>query len=1723
MTDSRYPTELDTDRELPRVDDNITEIGGEAINGLRDAVFNIEETLGLDPQGTTADLNTRLDESLNPDGSLKASALSTVGLVTLPITNSMIASNANIEEGGGSPNYKLALNYPTVTLKDWINENRAQLDYTIIRLNTDISNLNNHVSHPATYGRHRTSDVDGYSGTQYDGYNLQGIVGDLDARIISHITGLVDRHAASQVSFDDTETTIVADNVQNAIKEVDHLTQGAVYIHQDNQHDNGILKAQEAFYDGTNHSSPLTSSSALYAIGEGATSVQFISIPAGFGEISRGDRLDITVGSVIYTRYVDSTNATQGIINFYKPFPTSTSVGYGIVYKNSSESLAPSSANFGIRQHEITEQGGSVIQMVHQDSPFILSSGIDVRGINNSAAKYLKIGWSANNTGDIDIYTLMVAYNPLPSTWTVENLSIVLNKEFRQHIGENHFPLVTFVYGGELGIAIDEPNGYLTILAPTAPSAWTTLGFSENEVAYPLSRKLYVDGYDYDHIRKAVSGTATVSAGDLNVITSISTNIKTAGVKAPGLIRVSNAAASNDNGTFLFTQVNSSVAVTVDEHDFTAGSFDVEIYSDVFAVATVPSKRTLYELFMDGYYDDDSTIAGAEFRGAERVEYYRTTGSPQDIAGYFDVTDISRSFVESERRIIYNVSGTTVTMALGTRGSGLTLTLSGPIFTLPIAAATIPGYNFRLIDYNGVDYIEIQVALDYTILATGNALDIDVYNKPDEERYLQVGKVLHNRQFFKHLSDRRLFGTVGRKNVRDDFTRDYTSYPRSVLRGSGITYGFNVDSSVIGTSDVVVEGGESLTNGSLYNNAKRTFTVPVDGVSSVYNLFIDETGILRLWKNDQFVDPFISAPSVEEIIASSDKTILWQITVNASNVITAIADYRKYINNLDNKIELIVEENTMTHGSFASLRSAINYLNGSDSAAPRIIKIYGEVDCDVSDGPLVLPGNTTIQGDTNGFSSDSTSGARIAVSGTGTTFIQPESGCSFRNLAFDVSASATMNIFIGSASSIDGIAIKDCIFNVATSTSIDLFIGSSGGSVSDCFIKDCSLEMVAGGSITQFFGATGNFSVSNVIMENVSLNNMTSSAGYVTVMGSGGLIANGRGLLDVTLTNCDFVFADTDSDNLVLYALGGILGRVHMYNCNCTFSSLTGTNWEIAAGAIQESLLLNNVFSFPNVTTGQNFGVQSLTYILDSHITNNTFSFSSNTDVGAAVTVPLMWRVTISGNKFASCYRSIWAGSISCISTHINNNNFIDTGFSGIELDHSISTHVENNVMDAYSANPDGYMIYANNSWLGVYKGNSIQSFHTGTDRDGYMIRFHNNGLSNIIADNTLVNSVGVNSGFKYGIVLDGESGSHLYDSISRNKITFFNNIADKGMVINNTAFAAVENNLTVFTTAPLNTYNLIKSIISNNIFNIEGTETEPAITIDGNVSRSDLIISNNSVRALYPTNHLVEITSGSGDGYGVISGNNIGCFATPSVINCCDISASNYIISGNQFYGDTAGSILNSSGDNNAIISNQFSGIVLFYGAWSTGDYCFVSLNDFIPIDTTLVGDRLLVSGTRSTDTLNKGQTYSVVLPPSNGTLDDTSNWTRYVRSDHGVFFDGTNGNQGTANAEFLMFDFSNREIPTGSILSNAYIDVSHSTTDELEADLRVGTWDSEATTSLQLGYIGPNVDGIIIVWPLLQEIVTDEKRYTINVRASNNTHNGKQVNGAIRITYTL
>lgn len=115
---SNFPTDYDDDTTLPVVNNNITEIGGDAINALRDAAFNIEQNIGIGAAGSSGTLANRLGVSIMPDGTINPSAITALGLVSAVtgVFDSDVNPNAAIIET------KLKLDHRTQDLFNYIRD-----------------------------------------------------------------------------------------------------------------------------------------------------------------------------------------------------------------------------------------------------------------------------------------------------------------------------------------------------------------------------------------------------------------------------------------------------------------------------------------------------------------------------------------------------------------------------------------------------------------------------------------------------------------------------------------------------------------------------------------------------------------------------------------------------------------------------------------------------------------------------------------------------------------------------------------------------------------------------------------------------------------------------------------------------------------------------------------------------------------------------------------------------------------------------------------------------------------------------------------------------------------------------------------------------------------------------------------------------------------------------------------------------------------------------------------------------------------------------------------------------------------------------------------------------------------------------------------------------------------------------------------------------------------
>lgn len=140
---SNFPSQLDDDSTLPRVDADIIDIGPDAINSLRSAMFAVEANIGINAQGSTGSISQFLSVSFNPNGTIKPSSLTGIGLVILPITDIEISSTASIQESKLNLTYSTSSLYTLIlTLQNSIDVLNGFLSLTGVKLEPHIDGTN---------------------------------------------------------------------------------------------------------------------------------------------------------------------------------------------------------------------------------------------------------------------------------------------------------------------------------------------------------------------------------------------------------------------------------------------------------------------------------------------------------------------------------------------------------------------------------------------------------------------------------------------------------------------------------------------------------------------------------------------------------------------------------------------------------------------------------------------------------------------------------------------------------------------------------------------------------------------------------------------------------------------------------------------------------------------------------------------------------------------------------------------------------------------------------------------------------------------------------------------------------------------------------------------------------------------------------------------------------------------------------------------------------------------------------------------------------------------------------------------------------------------------------------------------------------------------------------------------------------------------------------------
>jgi hypothetical protein len=1149
---SQYPSSFDTDVDIPRIEDNITESGAETINALRSAIFNLQRALGTNPQGSANDLNTRISQSLNQDGTLKTAALILTGIV-----NSDVATNAAIAES------KLDLDVATQFLQDQVTSNDidiAELQESIAQI---ISNFARHVA--GTAFNHDSFDIfldKSYpvstppAFTDLTATNVGDALIETNTRFLDHASmSKINAHLAANIGVDGANfrsISVNVDDVQEALEELDNARNIELIKHRDHLHANGFDNWANNI-DGYNKYLQLVpatyGSSTIAQIIPGTNNqIRFDGLNLAALGVVQGSVVVILNGDASGQYIVDDVGprSTIGIkpsLNQDEVEVSSAIINAGLILDGYVEaqifgqsSLFTFKSNVSATFHQSSSTLDSV-QLSRPNAAKVITLGLKPHLISGSEQLDLEVGVGSGSTRTLSITSLDEDRIGPVSSVTVDTIVDRINSLFQ---GSSAFPASAYRVGDELCISHnwDESKDYYIKVLNS--SAATVLGFDgygadilDKEIYPTHMSKFYINGYEHTKLPTIVEDSASASG---TTITFDTVNPSAAGVKVGHLIHVINHATASERGTYFVTSVSSS-SVTV--HDsVSAGPINVTVIHDAIPLHEMAntSNSLIFQCFFDSSAKANYNI---------RSSYDKTITN-------LDVVDISDNFLAGT----YSLSS-----SIATGGHLLQLDAGVEVF--------VPtGFLGQKIVYgdSNVEWIAVNIV---GALSTGVA-EVVINKHIDEEEVLEICSVMSNGlETLLNVRDKRLFGSIGQDELREDVIQNYIENPLLELRSNGVVKGFDVinsnevDPVYPAFEGVLIRGGTAYVDG--VRNDVRTSVVILDNLAGTFYICLNKLGNYVIINDNDF--------NLSDIISGHAGSVLpiAEVTHNGTSITSAL-DRRYFINNLDAKVDLIADLTNHMIGSFSTFEAAIAFANNYTADEKFFIRVTSR-----TTNPLTIPsGSRDLTIELDGYVGSLYVNSNCVVRSRsltqrGTSHVQQgifvNTGCTKVELA-GLSVLGSVD-FLG-AESLQFVA-KDCVFeNTITFANENMSFGffqncvfndSLTDSVNvssildldfiNCIFNGNVLELPASANVVRFsectFNSTGLYDENSVelfvdLCKFVSFNGTTS---FVSVSGKNTVFSSCL-FSNSTFTGTNLVALDIDADSAIF--------------SNCVFDNITIPN-----------------------------------------------------------------------------------------------------------------------------------------------------------------------------------------------------------------------------------------------------------------------------------------------------------------------------------------------------------------------------------------------------------------------------------------------------------------------------------------------------------------------------------------------------------------------------------
>ena len=960
MARSKYPTALDTSKEIPAVRDNILEIGSDAMNSLRSAVFNIEKTLGINPQGASGNtVANRLNSALDGNGKIKKEALSLANVLSGPITDVDVSSVAAISEK------KLRLNFPTQVLQDEISILNRELDSIESQIKDISASLSAHLNSSAI-NRHAgaaisvapvTSEGSDEGLIDIEADDVQEALKDIHDRHINYtgedISSTNNSHLAAQIYFDDDDVSdlIVADDVQEAIEKTVALTSKETVLHQDRLHSNGYLR-NGFLKDATDETVGL-----IFAADVGVSFSNSSGESDYLTKISFDDPIDIEEFApkkgdwIVITDPADTEKLYTGtfeiaIINLTSDEESLASVEiFGFLHGTETATTTVTVAKsprraqsvpgliLGIRE-KATLTSATSLQVANPDAAALVSKNVRPSEIT-STNRFVVLSIDGSSSLKLDMYD---------SASTVQTVDSIVKRINEQAVeGNKNFLAyrIDIEKGGvEFAIVHNLPDTTLDQrilkVSGSTDDGITAAGLAhlrDLDVSAEVGSLYFINGESHSGLKEKLnteeltyfSGATTVTVG------SSSLNFLELDIKAGDLLVILDGEDGSDDGSFVISDV-SEFSISLDSDQLPAGfiggdgdSTSFCIYESIFSLDSVvfdSVSSSLGGMLIECFIDTNQRLFWNK-----KLEYEATISG---VDALFAVVDYEGRFSDDD---VLTVKAESIDSVLHmSLDSGQTQRVSGENSYIWLTSS-LDNRSLKV-------HVPDAASLLSNITANGTiSTSVFAFDSVNDENSIILGRVpfanyrgriiggvdADNPRVFRPVYK----GTVGYDDLRTDAIKGVAEIPVNDLRSNGVVSGLKVTSATItdGLYVVAIDAGICYVRGKRMHVGSSTFTTHI--TSSTIDKFY-------IAVNEEGEVVFEAAEAITCDNPFADTDLVELATVEYDSTTVRLIDIRLFISDIDLKLlNAISVSPDPRMGHFSTISDGLRYAKRFSDMFPK--------------------------------------------------------------------------------------------------------------------------------------------------------------------------------------------------------------------------------------------------------------------------------------------------------------------------------------------------------------------------------------------------------------------------------------------------------------------------------------------------------------------------------------------------------------------------------------------------------------------------------------------------------------------------------------------------------------------------------------------------------------------------------------------------------------------